>query len=42
MRAAKALKSLCICTDTSELSLFDDARGIKISCAGLFVNTKLL
>ena len=41
MRAAKAMASLCICTDSPEPSLLADPISTKISCNGPFIGTFL-
>ena len=38
MQAAKALASLCICTDLPKPLLLDNEISTKISCASSFIN----
>ena len=41
MRAAKALASLCICTDSPEHSLLDNTIMTKFSCVGCILQSRL-
>ena len=41
MRAAKALASLCVCTDLPEHSLLDNTISSKFSCVGSILQSRL-